>query len=365
MHIVYYLTMDTFLKNLYYDPKTGYVSAQKLFEKARDIDPTITLKDVKEWYSNQIDIQRFQDQRSKFDQFKITSHNPNSWQMDLTFFKKKTILTAININSRIGYANLIKNKQAGSILKALRHFLRNHIVDVLTTDNGREFMNNVVQKYLMERNIEHFNNEPGDHNTMGKIERFNRTLKQRLIKVDSPITQTLLKDVIFNYNNTIHSALGATPEEMKGEVVENDIRHNQELNMRVGDSFNVGDHVIYKLKPRTFSKETVKWSKTVYEIAGMDGYRVQIRSKNNHTLYKPHNELKIVQEDATEAPIENNQVWEVETILSHKKMRNNKLKYLVKWKDFDEPTWEPQDNLRLINKNKMSKLEEEYFNDSR
>lgn len=43
-------------------------------------------------------------------------------------------------------------------------------------------------------------------------------------------------------------------------------------------------------------------------------------------------------------------------------MKNGKNRYLVKWKGFDETTWEPQDNLRLINKNKMSTAEEIYFN---
>lgn len=41
-------------------------------------------------------------------------------------------------------------------------------------------------------------------------------------------------------------------------------------------------------------------------------------------------------------------------------MRNGKLRYLVKWKDYVEPSCESQDNLRLINKNEMSTLEKEY-----
>jgi len=30
-------------------------------------------------------------------------------------------------------------------------------------------------------------------------------------------------------------------------------------------------------------------------------------------------------------------------------MKNGKFRYLVKWLGFDEPTWEPEGNLRLIN----------------
>ncbi|GMF20897.1 unnamed protein product [Phytophthora lilii] len=111
---------------------------------------------------------RFQDQKKWFDGFKIASHNPNSWQMDLAFWEKRPILTAININSRLGNAKLLLNKTAATVLAALKAFVHLHTVDILASDNGSEFMS--------------YNNEPGDHGTMGKIERFNKTLKQRLTK---------------------------------------------------------------------------------------------------------------------------------------------------------------------------------------
>ena len=104
----------------------------------------------------------------------------------------------------------------------------------------------------------------------------------------------------------------------------------------------------------------MKWSKTIYEVEGIDGYRIQLRSKNNHVLYKSPNDLKVVKGNVSDAELDNNQIWQVETILKHKKMKSGN-KYLVKWKNYDEPTWEPQKNLRLINKNKMSQLEIDYF----
>jgi len=353
--------MEALLSKLYYDPKTGFISARKLYEKAKDLDSSIRLKDVKIWYLTQLEIQRFQDQRTTLPQFKITSHNPNSWQMDLMFWTKKTILTAININSRIGYATLLPDKTAASVLKGFENLVKMYPVDIITSDNGREFMNDTIQKYLKIKQIEHFNNEAGDHNTMGKIERYNRTLKQRLTRIDRPLNQKLLTDVVSNYNTTFHSSIDATPNSMKGKVMENEIYHNQQVTTNVMVDLNIGDSVIYKLKKQTFGKESVKWSKTIYKIVGMDGYKIQIRSKNSHTLYKPHGELKIVEGEATDAPIAKNQIWEIEKILEHKSSTKGKNKYLVKWVGYDEPTWELQDNLRLINKNKMSTAETVYF----
>lgn len=244
----------------------------------------------------------------------------------------------------------------------MKAFIKAHKVEIITSDNEKKFLNDSVQSYLKDKKIEHFNNEAGDHNTMGKIERFNRTLKQRLKKIDKPLTKALLSDVIKNYNSKFHSAINATPNQMKNKVMEDDIEHNQDLNRDVTNEFNIGDNVLCKLKKGTFDKESVKWSKTIYQTVGIDGYKIQIRSKNNHTLYKSHGELKVVNADAIDAPIEKNQLWQVESIQAHKKMRNGKTQYLVKWSGFEEPTWETQDNLRLINKNKMSASEKKYFN---
>ena len=204
--------MSNLLQQLYNDPKTGFISAQKLFVKARVIRPSITLKQVKEWYLEQEDIQRHQGQRDRYESFKITSNNPNSWQADLTFWEGATIITAININSRIGFARLLKDKKADTVLKALKQFTQTHTVKILTTDNGSEFVNKLVESYFKKSQIEHYNNDAGDHGTMGKIERFNRTLKQRLIKLPHKLTQRLLADLIDNYNNTNHSVTKATPK---------------------------------------------------------------------------------------------------------------------------------------------------------
>ncbi|GMF64760.1 unnamed protein product [Phytophthora lilii] len=72
-------------RRLYYDLKTGFIGAQALYHKAKELNPKITLKIVRYWYSSQTDIQRFQEQNKQFNGFKIASHNPNAWQMDLAF----------------------------------------------------------------------------------------------------------------------------------------------------------------------------------------------------------------------------------------------------------------------------------------
>jgi hypothetical protein len=196
---------------------------------------------------------------------------------------------------------------------------------------------------------------------MGKIERFNRTIKMRLIRMQQPITENLVKSVINNYNDTWHSSIKSTPNQAKGQVMTDDLTHNREVMERVENELSLGASVLYRLDKGTFDKEKARWSKTIYEIIGLDGYRVQIRSKNGHTLYKSPNDIKLFKANPTNAPSANNQVFEAEKILDHKKIRTGKYKYLIKWIGYDDSTWEPQDNLRLINKSRRSTLENEYW----
>ena len=42
--------------------------------------------------------------------------------------------------------------------------------------------------------------------------------------------------------------------------------------------------------------------------------------------------------------IEGEEEWEVEEILNSRRMRG-RLQYLVKWRGFTDPTWEPEENL--------------------
>jgi hypothetical protein len=352
--------MDDLLTKLYYDPKTGYIGIQKLFAKAREIDPSIKLKDVKEWYSSQNDIQRFQEQKARFDDFKISSANPDSWQADLAFWGPKPVLTAVNINSRLGYAKLLTNKQATTVLSAIKALVKAHPISIITTDNGSEFMNETVQGFFKKKSISHFNNEPGEHSTMGKIERFNRTIKQRIMKIERRLTKKLLDDVISNYNSTVHRSIGMTPNEAKGQVIVAELNHNKDAMQSLENELAIGSNVLYRLKQKQFGKEAARWSKAVYEIVGFDGYRVQIRSKNNHTLYKSPNDVKLTNNKTSDST-DDTGVFEVEKILDHKKTRNGKYQYLIKWIDVDEPTWESQDNLRLVNKNLQSKLEADYW----
>ncbi|CEG42224.1 hypothetical protein F444_20559 [Plasmopara halstedii] len=117
------------------------------------------------------------------------------------------------------------------------------------------------------------------------------------------ITQKLITDVIESYNTTFHRSIGMTPNEAKGKVIDADLSHNQVEAEKTEKEFDVGSSVLHRLKKQAFGKEAARWSKAVYNIVGIDGYRVQIRSGNGHTLFKTANDLKMVKTETTDATI--------------------------------------------------------------
>eukprot|EP00952_Eustigmatos_sp_NYUAD-ZCMA_P006820 29169-Eustigmatos_ZCMA.PRE.1 len=42
------------LRSLYYDPATGFISARELYDKAKEQDPSVTLRQVQELVTNQV-----------------------------------------------------------------------------------------------------------------------------------------------------------------------------------------------------------------------------------------------------------------------------------------------------------------------
>jgi transposase InsO family protein len=353
---------SSLLNRLYHDPKTGYVGAYTLYKHAKAINPDITLKQVREWYKTQADIQQHAMQAQSYPQFKITSSNPNAWQIDLAFWKRSPILIGININSRIGYAKLLSDKKATTVDKALITFIKLHGMTSVVSDNGSEWMNKRVQALLTRENIHHYAGEPGDHTLLGKIDRFIRTIKARLTKINPKrLTQQLLNEVIVGYNTSYHTALKATPDEMKGQVIYDEVEHNQRIAKRVVEGIPPGSTVRYRLKPKTsFAKEGAKYSRAVYKVIGLDGLKMHIQSKNGHALYKAVNDIKLVEAAQTEAIDDTKGIHEAIKILDHKKLKNGRLRFLVQWADGDQ-TWEPQGNLRVFHKNKPSQLELNYI----
>ena len=122
------------------------------------------------------------------------------------------MFTAININSRYAYAYYGKNKETTTILKFLNQFKKDSKeIHNITADSGSEFTKKQCTQWFQENNIKLFF-VVGDSHKLGIINRFHRTLKEKILKyfIASETTRWIdvIDRIIKNYNyNTINRTI--------------------------------------------------------------------------------------------------------------------------------------------------------------
>ena len=86
--------MEKILNNIYYDPSNpaGYSSAKKLYNAVSKIDPSITLKHVKEWLSSQLVHTLHKPVRKRWKRNRIVvGHIDEQFQADLVDMKEFSV----------------------------------------------------------------------------------------------------------------------------------------------------------------------------------------------------------------------------------------------------------------------------------
>ena len=146
-----------------------------------------------------------------------------------------------------------------------------------TFGNGNEFKGD-VKKLLNEKGAEIHLNDPkslNSKNTMGLIERFNKTVLNKMRKYmtvnDTVKYYDAIPDIIENYNKTVHSATKKTPYSiLKGKQVPLIELYDSDI---VRDDYKIGDYVRFQKKNKTFDKKGFipTYSLNVHQIVGKKG----------------------------------------------------------------------------------------------
>jgi len=97
---------------------------------------------------------------------------------------KRVIYTIIDDASRWVFAWTYESANKENTLNFLKKVLKRapFLIQKIRTDNGSEFIPNVVKSFLKENNIEHRLNTPYCPEENGKIERFHRTLNEKALR---------------------------------------------------------------------------------------------------------------------------------------------------------------------------------------
>jgi transposase InsO family protein len=331
--------VEELLSKIYYDPKTGFGSLDQLFRQVKS--HKITRKTVKTWLDKQDTQQVHQRKRRKIF-YPITSGGADSYQADLTFyaqFKKHNklngkqvigLLTCVNIHTRKGYAKPITGKgtkivtfeTAGSVLKSMADILSELEVPMknLTTDQGGEFVGGGFQALMKKHSINHTFADANDHRHMGKIERFNRTIRDKLnrwMNANNSVEWVLvIDDLMDNYNNSYHSSIKTTPNKAKSSKIRREDAERIKEVDRVKVAFKVGDKVRLLREKGIFEKNVGNYMAGIYTVSHVNAQSYNLegldRTVQDYELLKVTGVQHFVSKkdgaDAKEAAVKDNRI---------------------------------------------------------
>jgi len=149
----------------------------------------------------------------------------DQWQSDLIETQNiakenkgiRYLLTVIDILSKYAWVQPLKDKKGPTVVKAFDQILKEGRQPLkLQTDKGKEFYNKDITQWLKKNNIKHFST--GGDAKAAVVERFNRTLKERLYRyftAANTLTFTdVLPELVKGYNASIHSSIKMAPQEV-------------------------------------------------------------------------------------------------------------------------------------------------------
>ena len=203
-------------------------------------------------------------------------------------------LITININSRKAYAYPMMNKGKDEVLKAFNKFIR-AVPDIktLTSDQDSAYLSNSLIDFFKEHNIDYITTEDNNHNILGIINRFIRTIRD--INKERDFTVESMKRILDEYNDSIHSATGKTPNTFTANDEIQYIKKMENITSKITsqDSFMLkkGDKVRYIIDKPTIGKKRSNLSPDCYVVDSMNGNGYNIRAKDDSIAFYPRHKL--------------------------------------------------------------------------
>ena len=182
------------------------------------------------------------------------------------------VLVVLDIFSNFGWTVPLKNKNAITIKDSFENILigSKRQPNLIETDRGKEFYNNIFQDFLNKNNIKLYSR----NSSYGAVfaERFNRTIRDLLKKIvfeqgDAKWVD-ILPTIIKQYNTRIHSSTKLSPIQASLKKNEGYVYKNLlDKRKKIKPKFQINDLVRVADLKRTFSKgDTTNWSYKLYKI---------------------------------------------------------------------------------------------------
>ena len=287
----------------------------------------------------------------------IYSKHSNAYQFDTFINKGLNYLIFININTRKAYAYPLQGKGAKTVLNALQQFFHDvQNVYSLTSDQDTAYLSNEVLELIKSKNIVYNTTEDNNHNVLGIINRFMRTIRD-MIGENRKIEEDEMNKLINAYNNTPHSSLK--------DKAPNDITEEDEIKYiksKLGKNpyhFETGDKVRIVKAKEPLSKRRNRVSKEAYIVDSKSGNQFLVKSKDESVDKYPGYQL--IKTSVKNIPIaetlKGGKRGVIEKILSYDEKKN---KYKIQYEGgvIDNI---PAKNMREGAPTQLSRMELEYW----
>jgi len=354
--------MENVLKSIYYDPESGFCSAQELLSRAQLVDKSINASIVKHWLTGQQTYTLHKNARRHYPRNRVlVSSIDEQWQADLVDLSSlskfndnnKFLLTCIDLFSKFGFTEPVKTKAAGPVQHAFQKMLitSGRKPQKLQTDAGTEFLNKDFQRFLKQNDIVYFNTK--SELKASVVERFNRSIKTRMWRYFTENNTyryiDVLPKLLIAYNTSRHRTIGMAPNEV---TKKNEVEILQKCYRKSRDDviifkFNVGDKVRINKCKHLFEKGyTENWSREIFIIEKCLARQppvYRIRDQMGEIIQGIFYDYELQKVD----PSLINNVYVIEKILKTR-VKNGIKQYYVKYKNYPSKFNDWTENLVML-----------------
>ncbi len=362
---------EALLNKLYYTDKILF-GRDRLYRYVRDNHPKekISMRGVGDWLKRQKVSQLFQQTKETKDIKRTVLKTPyNVIGVDLVdmstkqYGKYKWLMTAIDLFTKKAWAIPLTDKTEQTVADGLNVLLKQmgHIPKAMRSDNGSEFIAEEFKKILKKHNITQILSKPHTPQSNGQVENFNKILK-KLIEMDAAMSDNknwvdTLPTYLNAYNSTPNRVTGKAPNDID-DADKTEVSHNIEKHILKGappdnkPKFKKGDVVRLKMEKEGFSKSLENWTRDLYMVVEViiprslsvfrPSYKVIDKDGTKFKEIFYDNDLQLIIE--TEGLLKSPDKYTISKIINFV-IKDNKPGYMVKWRGYKEPTWEPRDAL--------------------
>ena len=353
------------LKANYHNVKSpvSFLSPNKIYQY---YNKQLPLKKIKDFLSTSESYTLLRPDKKPSVHTRTISYYPGDvLQADLFFVDRisefndnvKYILSCICVHSKFAYLEPMKTKSAQETQEKLSLIFQRmpSKPNICVFDQGTEFKNNIIAKFLKKLGIKHFF-ALGEYKC-STVESFQKTIQRKIysymVEKESLRFIDALQDLVTGYNNTIHSSISPlTPEEAQNpenvHILEN-ARSNQKNFRRIKKIrplFKENDRVRISLKKGKYSRS--------YDI--QNTYEEFIVHKVLLHRLTPFYILKDLKNRILSGKFTQNQLQKINldmhrgTVIRERK-KNGKKEFLMKFKGYDDTynEWVPENNIKQIN----------------